>query len=238
MIGLYFSKFDKDGLNLFGFDGFTEAFNIIGLALGVQPASIKNYRDEFDPLFPNDRKGWHKRPMRHYCKKIYEGFGGLSLASFTNLLKQTIYKEHDLDVLMEEVDTPHEDKAESFARRLLTGQAAEQYFLEAFKDIPSFSGLEIKDTTKLGCGFDFKLFSPEIFYAVEVKGLNDVHGNIMLTDKEHAVASIMRERYFLFVVRNFKEKPLHDLYKDPLSGGLTFRKVEQKITQTNWATRL
>ena len=43
--------------------------NVIGFALGAKPASIKNYRDEFDPVFPNKRKGWHKRPMRNYCKQ-------------------------------------------------------------------------------------------------------------------------------------------------------------------------
>jgi hypothetical protein len=31
------------------FESFVEAFNVIGYALGSKPASIKNYRDEFDP---------------------------------------------------------------------------------------------------------------------------------------------------------------------------------------------
>ena len=238
LTGLFFSKFDRDGLRAFGFTGFTEAFNIIGLSLAVRPTSLKNYRDEFDPLFPNGRNGWHKRPMRDYCKKVYDDFGGLDLADFTSLLKQALYKEHDLDFLIEEVDAPNEDKTGAFAKRLLTGQAAEQYFLDAHQSIPPFTGLEIEDTTKLGCGFDFKLSSSKISYAVEVKGLNDKHGSVTLTGKEHAVASRMGERYFLFVVKNFKEKPLHDLYKNPLGGSLVFNKVEQEIIQINWTTRL
>ena len=70
--GLYLSKFDKEGLHHLGFDSFTEAFNVIGLALNVKPASIKNYRDEFDPKFPNERRGWHKRAMRPYVKDVYD----------------------------------------------------------------------------------------------------------------------------------------------------------------------
>ena len=66
LAGLYLSKFDAEGLKFLGFDNFTEAFNVIGLGLGVQPASVKNYRDEFDPLFPNERQGWHKREIRKY----------------------------------------------------------------------------------------------------------------------------------------------------------------------------
>lgn len=238
LAGLYFSKFDGEGLKTLGFGGFTEAFNVIGLTLGVPPGSIKNYRDEFDPLFPNSRKGWHQRPMRDNCKKIYDSFGGLSLKNFTSLLKQLLYKEHELDLLVEELAVSEIDTDGSFAKRLLTGQAAEQYFMNAFKHIPSFDGLDIRDTTKLGCGFDFQLYSPSVCLAVEVKGLNDKSGNITLTEKEHAVASRMGERYFLFVVKNFKEKPIHDLYRNPLGEELVFSKIQQHITQTSWTTRV
>ncbi len=57
LAGLYLSKFDALGLKRLGFKSFAEAFNVIGYAVGAPPASIKNYRDEFDPLFPNRRKG-------------------------------------------------------------------------------------------------------------------------------------------------------------------------------------
>ena len=164
--------------------------------------------------------------MREYCKKIYDSFGGLSLENFTGLLKQTLYKEHDLDLLIEEVAESGSDTGGSFAKRLLTGQAAGQYFMNSFKSIPAFDGLNIRDTTKLGCGFDFQLYSPSVSLAVEVKGLNDKRGNVTLTEKEHAVASRMRGRYFLFVVKNFKDKPTHELYKNPLEQGLVFTKME------------
>src|SRR3989339_244575 len=115
-----------------GFDNFTEAFNVIGLALGVQPASVKNYRDEFDPFFPNERQGWHKREIRKYCKDIYDTFHALNLVNFSSLLKNIIYKDHDLDVLMEEIAKSEGEKISSFAKRLITGQAAEQYFKDNF----------------------------------------------------------------------------------------------------------
>jgi hypothetical protein len=50
LTGLYLSKYDSAGLKKLGFESFIEAFNVIGYALGGKPASIKNYRDEFDPL--------------------------------------------------------------------------------------------------------------------------------------------------------------------------------------------
>lgn len=74
LTGLFLSRYDLAGVRKLGFESFVEAFNVIGYALGEKPASIKNYRDEFDPIFPNKRKGWHKRPMRQYCLKVFEDY--------------------------------------------------------------------------------------------------------------------------------------------------------------------
>ena len=87
LTGLYLAKYDSAGVRKLGFESFIEAFNVIGYALGEKPASIKNYRDEFDPLFPNKRKGWHKRPTRQYCLKVFEEYKKLDLESFTGLIK-------------------------------------------------------------------------------------------------------------------------------------------------------
>ena len=238
LTGLYLSKFDLEGLDQLGFNAFTEAFNILGHALGVRPASVKNYRDEFDPLFPNDRRGWHKRPMREYCKAIYDEFGELTIGPFTSLLKEAIYKEHSVDYLMETIAEKQGTIGEGYAKRLLTGQAAEQYFKSKYKDIDVFRGLDTEDTTCLGCGFDFRMVAPETFYAVEVKGLSEATGSMTLTDKEHTVGGILGSLYFLFGVRNFKEEPFHEIYRDPLAGKLMFDKVEYASIETSWVARV
>ncbi len=84
--GLFLSKFDQGGLQTLGFSGFIEAFNAFGFGLGGRPASIKNYRDEFDPIFPNPRKGWHTRPLREHCREILDLSGHLSLSAYIELL--------------------------------------------------------------------------------------------------------------------------------------------------------
>jgi hypothetical protein len=127
LAGLYLSKYDSLGLKKLGFDSFAEAFNAIGYAMGARPASIKNYRDEFDPLFPNRRKGWHKRPVRDYCQKVFEKYRDLDLESFTGLIKSVVGYEEN--VWRENVTEAEEDDGDSsFARRLITGLAAERYF--------------------------------------------------------------------------------------------------------------
>jgi hypothetical protein len=125
--GLYLSKYDSVGLKMLGFESFIEAFNVIGYALGAQPASIKNYRDEFDPLFPNRRKGWHKRPTRDYCLKALERYKDLDLETFAALIKSLV--GYDENLWSEAVTEEKQDElASRFAKRLITGLAAEHYF--------------------------------------------------------------------------------------------------------------
>lgn len=235
LAGLYLSKFDSKALDKLGFESFSEAFNVIGAALGVQPASIKNYRDEFDPLFPNGRKGWHKRTMREYCKEIYNMYKDLPESEFTSYLKEAIYKGRDIDVMLEALDS---DKSNSFAKRLITGQAAEEYFRSKYNEIDEFKELDLEDTTRLGCGFDFRLSSPTTFIGVEVKGLSQMTGNVSLTDKEYSVAKHLKGRYFLFVVRNFRETPMHLLFRDPVAGALEFEQKDQFLRQTTWTAKI
>jgi len=93
--GLYLSKFDRKGLSYLNANSFGSIFNALGLRLKFQPASIKNYRDEFDSLFPNKRNG-RKREIRPYVKKIYDKFNNLDEISFTNILRNILYKNSKL----------------------------------------------------------------------------------------------------------------------------------------------
>ena len=235
--GLYLSKYDSLALKELGFGTFVEAFNVIGYAMGSKPASLKNYRDEFDPLFPNHRKGWHKRPVRSYCLKVFEEYKDLDLESFTGLVRS--FFGFDENVWSAVQATGERQESEShFAKRLITGLAAEQYFESVHAGLPEFGACTLENTTRLGCGYDFRLRSVASaeFVAVEVKGLRQRKGNLSLTPKEYEVASFMKDRFFLFVVKNFEESPFHEIFQDPLSGALSFRRDEKVVIQVSWLT--
>jgi Domain of unknown function (DUF3883) len=235
LAGLFLSKFDEAGLKALGFETFTEAFNVIGYALGGKPASIKNYRDEFDPLFPNPRAGWHQRPLRSHCQKVIDEFGSLDLESFAGLIRSFAgYDENVMGgAITEEAEAP-EDSA--FARRLITGLAAERYFEAVQGTVPQFNGYSIENTTRIGCGYDFRLRAgnPGDFLAVEVKGLQSRTGSVALTPKEYETAGSMSDRFFLFVVKNFREVPFHDIYQNPIASGLQFARKERVMIQVSW----
>jgi len=235
LAGLYLSMYDAAGLQRLGFDNFIEAFNIIGYALGEKPASVKNYRDEFDPLFPNKRKGWHKRPTRAYCLKVFEEYKELDLPTFTALVKSfTGYDENAWSEVEAKAEKP--DGESFFAKRLVTGLAAENYFESVRPTLPQFKSCTIENTTRLGCGYDFRLHLPTEtdFLAVEVKGLAERSGSLSMTPKEHEVASVLADRFFLFVVKNFGEVPFHEIYCNPLSSGLQFKRKERVAVHVSW----
>jgi len=239
IVGLYLSKFDSRGLRSMGFGSFREAFNVMGHALGERPASIKNYRDEFDPHFSNPRRGWHKRPTREPCREILAEYGDLDLDAFTALVSTfagvaSMPDQPDMEQpdLVEPRSTP--------ASRMITGMAAEEYFRCVYASIPLFVGRRLEDTTMVGCGHDFRLHSPghDDFLAVEVKGLRGRTGSISFTTREYEMARSMRERFILFVVKNFMEAPTHEIIANPAGGALSFAKREHVVVSTTWTTSI
>jgi hypothetical protein len=240
LAGLFLSKYDSLGLKRLGFESFTEAFNAIGYALGSRPASIKNYRDEFDPLFPNRRKGWHKRATRGYCLKVFEEYKALDLESFAGLVKAFAGYDENTWSQFQPKGKRRLNEA-NFAQRLITGLAAERYFESMQPKLPAFRTYLLQNTTQLGCGYDFRLENgpgDKDFLAVEVKGLREETGSVALTPKEHEMARTLTSRFFLFVVKNFRETPSHDIFQNPLSCQLQFKRVERMTIQVSWVTKL
>lgn len=239
IIGLYLSKFDSEGLRSLGFGSFKEAFNVMGCALGQRPASIKNYRDEFDPHFSNPRKGWHKRPTRIHCREVLDEYRELGFGVFTELVC-ALAGVTPMDDGRGEEQPGFEASSATAAGRMITGVAAEKYFQGVYATIPLFAGRHLEDTTLLGCGHDFRLHLPgkDDFLAVEVKGLRGKTGSISFTPREYAVARSMGERFILFVAKNFMEAPTHEIIANPAGGALSFAKRERVVVSTTWTTSI
>lgn len=237
-IGLFLSKFGKKALDSFGLSGYMEAYNILGYSIGVPPLSIRGYRDEFDPYYENGRKGWHNRKLRDFCKDVKDWADLLSFNEYKNLV-DAIMLDDFVDVKdIKETKTPSREQNAMF-NRLITGKAAEAYFTENYMKIDLFHDYQCHDTTNMGCGFDFKLSSNMDNldnYYVEVKGINGKKGGLLMTEKEYTMAGKLQERYCLFVVSNFKESPVYNLFLNPLySNQLSFLRNERKVIQISYS---
>lgn len=241
--GLYLSKYDQEGLDHLGFSSFAEAFNTLGFLLNARPASLKNYRDELDPFFPNQRQGWHKRPLRAHCKYVMEEYANLAMSELGDVIRGFLPRDQRLDqlpdlsaILQQELEGPNS----AFAKRLITGEAAEAYFRARFREMSEFASYSIKDTTTWGCGFDFKATQSESanYLAIEVKGLRSHSGQIQLTDLEYRVADKLESRYYLVLVRNFSDEPYHTVISNPLRSDLQFTPKEQREVRKAWVANV
>lgn len=240
--GLLLSKFDRRALNALGFSSFLKAFNVLAAALGAKPASIKNYRDELDPYFPNRRQGWHKRQLRSHCEEALKGYGKMSIqeliATVEGFLDPAFVATRELRSVPDSLDD--DGRTSSFAQRLVTGRAAEKFFLMNFTAHTQFEGGTIVDTTSFGCGFDFRINfeSPRRFCAIEVKGLHEPHGGIALSAKEKMRAEQLGDDFYLYVVSNFRETPRAQLWRNPLDAGLDWRISRRRLLIDTWTTTI
>jgi len=118
--------------------------------------------------------------------------------------------------------------------------AAEHYFESVQPSLVEFKGYSFENTTRLGCGYDFRLQAGnrEDFLAVEVKGMKERTGSLSFTPKEHKVATALAGRFYLFVVKNFQEVPFHEIYQNPLSSELQFARKERVTLQISWLTNV
>lgn len=169
LCGLFLSKFDQQGLTYLGFEGFSEAFNALGYSLQARPASIKNYRDELDPYFPNARKGWHKRPLREHCQRVLND-----------------YRDNDIGQLGELIKS----------------------FLMPAKEVDSM---------------------PEV---KRVLNIHDVESSSSFAKR------LIRDKYYLVLVRNFMEEPFHTVINNPADCAMRFTKVERKEIRFSWTANV
>lgn len=241
LAGLFLSKFGDDGLRALGFTTWGEAYNSLALMIGGRPTSLKMYRQEFDPFFPNGRKGWHKRGLRPTRKDFIEEFGLLTFPDFVQLVKTQFVNDVDVDVSIGKaaVAAGIADEETAFAKRMITGHAAENFFEVHYREVPDFSDCALTRTTSLGCGFDFKLSPPHRdFIAVEVKGLRTKSGQIQLTEKEFKMAEYLNNRFFLYVVTNFARTPRPCVIRDPVHSGITFEMKDVKSRSKVWFAQI
>lgn len=119
---------------------------------------------------------------------------------------------------------------------LCLSQGDNRNFVSVQPNLPEFKDYAIESTTHLGCGYDFRLRTDanKDFLAVEVKGLSERTGSLSMTPKEHAVATALTDRFFLFVVKNFHESPFHEIYQNPLVRSLQFKRCERITVHVSW----
>ena len=130
VLGYAMSRLDAAYLERRGLKTWQQAFKEAAQALAEPPASFKNLRDEFDPVHPNPRRGWHNRPLRPTRQRVMDEMAEVSDEALLELVTRIVHRDEEaildaIDALAVVTRIPH-----NVAERLLTGRRAEEYFLE------------------------------------------------------------------------------------------------------------
>lgn len=236
IIAFYLSKYDKIAIKRLECHSFSEAFTKCAKLTGAKESYIRLRRDEFDPVY-KWRKGWHNRSMHKIVCRTIELFEELSESDtyilVKDILDHNMTKELDLIVSFMQ-DIENDSHSTSYATRVMTGNMAELCFKEyhAKNGLP-FPGL-LEDCTADGCGYDFRIHTDSNFICIEVKGIIEEHGSILLTEKEWKTAMVCGDRYYLCIVRNIYSTPQFQFIRDPYRTLDVLKKTIQ-ITQTTYS---
>jgi hypothetical protein len=236
-VSYYLSRFNLDAYNNLGYSSMLEGHEDIGRLLNVNPHTVKNMRDQFDPLH-GFRVGWYQEPLSPSRARVVQALENLEESEIRGIVKDILSgkineePEQISQLLLIADDERKQQK--KFILRGPTGKAAEICFIEYHKANSLPVSGELIDCRDLGCGYDFKIKSENKEIFIEVKGLAEITGGILLTDKEWNTAQKHGEDYILCLVKNISVTPEISFITNPGSK-LNPNKNIYTVVQINWS---
>jgi hypothetical protein len=235
-ISYFLSRFNEKAYNILDYGNQGKTHIMIGNILGVNPHTVKNMRDEFDPLF-GFRAGWYQRPMSPSRIQVVEMLENFSFDQVHNLVNDILvnkgdsYNAEEICKIVQVNESNPGELQRIYTSRGITGAKAEKIFKAHFLQImPSFSG-ELIDTTLDGVGYDFKNSLESIY--IEVKGSANDQKGILLTDKEWESAKKIGVNYYLVLIYLINKKPTFLLLNNPANILSPQLSIQRTITM-NW----
>lgn len=236
-IAYYLSRYNKKGLNNLGYSTWDEAFDDISKNLKVNRHSVKNWRDEFDPIHAH-RVGWYQRHMNPSRIRVVRALEDMEEKEIRSLVIDIINgkireEAENLEELLKIVSDSKKKRENTFILRTSTGRKAEEFFIEYYKKQSEPINGTLVDTRDKGCGYDFEIKNSESWY-LEVKGLSEETGGILFTNKEWEVAKKFSDKFYLVLVSELNKKPEIRFIQNPASI-LTVKKNIVTTIQIQWS---
>jgi hypothetical protein len=217
VIAYYLSKYNDSAYLALNLGNKTKTHEIIGKILSVNKNTVKNMRDEFDPLHDNNRAGWYQRELRPSRKKIVELYQYLEEEELRDLVFEILENKNALDIdnSSEVIETLDEQKENTFI--IVQGnkeKKAGEFFLEFHNTNALPVPGEIIHKNDRSCGYNYEINGDSKAYLL-VKGLAEDTGGISFSSKEWDIARKKGEQYFLVIVRNLYANPTIEIIPNP-----------------------
>jgi hypothetical protein len=232
VIGYAMSRLDRAYLMARGYSTWQAAYAEAAKSLAKPPETFNNLRDEFDPIHPNARKGWHDRIMRDSRQKVLNELKDVSDDALLELVTHIL--QRDEENIGEAIDSLAvvNHVAHNVAERLLTGRRAEEYFWANSQHLIEVAAANIIDRRGDACGYDFGI-QEQPHRAIEVKGLKANRGMIQFTDREWTEAKARRSDYWLVIIGNLATQPTPKIFCDPYHS-LTIQSRYRQTVAIEW----
>lgn len=94
VVAYYLSKYDIQALERLGYKNWKSAFLSISNILNLKTNTIKNMRDDFDSIHPNNRVGWYQREFRPSRKEVIEKYQEKSEEELFEIVKNILDKNY------------------------------------------------------------------------------------------------------------------------------------------------
>jgi hypothetical protein len=236
--GYFLSRFDQIAYESLGYETQQATHDALGKALGVPPESIKNWRDEFDPVHDNPRLGWRGREMYPSRRRTIEALGDRDHNELLWLIKAILTESAgtNADVLVSaigDVDSRDAKGSGGYGLRGPTGVKAEKAFEQHHAKHGAPSVGRLVDRRHEQCGYDYEIVGDYTSVYVEVKGLGGDAGGVTFTDKEWSTSQTLGDQYFLAVVRRVGTEPEVSIIQNPYCR-MTATMRTYTTVQTGW----
>jgi hypothetical protein len=230
------SRLDQRFLTAFAQPGWRAGFAWAGEQIGTKASSLKNLRDEFDPIHSNSRRGWVSRPMRRDRAEIVTNFSELTDDELLEIVRGILSRNPTVeDQIVQPLAGAHQRIA-NVAQRLRTGRLAEEFFLHNSAGICGVDTVDLLDERQSAGGYDFAVRARPLL-RIEVKGLTNRTGDVVFTDLEWQVAGDSRRDYWLVVVGCLASQPAAKVFSDP-HRILRANEVVEQIQRVSWRSRV
>ncbi len=236
LIGYGLAKFNMVFVKYFGFKTKTAFYEYIvrqGIAESV--GTVKNRQDLFDPFFDNKRKGWWQKGNAYIHRKVFIDslFGSLDAGAYANIVR--LYLAEKFAIVEEPSKEISPVLKSKFKQLQITGQEAELFFMNNYKEVNSFKDGILEDARIFGDGYDFQIEVQKHFFLTEIKGLRTDYGSIRMTQNEFYKAKEYTDDYALVVISNLSDIPKMSVIFNPTEN-IRFTEKAINTKQVNYHT--
>lgn len=141
----------------------------------------------------------------------------------------------DVVDLLQEMNARIDEPDQIVSTRSLTGDLAEKHFITWFETGESMFTAPLADCRLFQCGYDFEANCDGVPAYIEVKGIKNVRGGVLMTDKEWTTCSELGDQYFMVLVRSVGlMRPPIEVYRNPAET-LQARQNVATVIQVSWS---